>query len=344
MSDVPVDLSSVLAALSETFDEPIRSTLNRESPFLSVLPKRPYAGEQVDWRVSVGGLSVINPNSGADWGANASLDTKKKLTLGWGRYACKVIVGFDALTAAAKAPSGAFDAIVTEAQEGVRAIAKAMDDDLFDGTGSGNTLVGLETAIDATATYAGINPSDVSAWASTEDGATSTVLTEGNLDTALEDVASAWGSPLGGGDVIVTTHALRAKLKALLTASGNRTHQIMTDAGGQPTVTLHGGASGVIFSGVPVIADPDCTTSCLYLCRLSEMEFRYMPFTVPGNDSPVMVPVRDRAGNVIGSQPSIAHVFKLANTGDHIAFGVIVQAQLVVRHRKASGKLFAKAS
>ena len=119
MSDVTTALSDILPILAETFDEPIRSTINRESPLLNWVPKVPYAGEQVDWRVSTGGLTVLNPASAAAWG-DASRDTKRKLTLAWGRYAVKILIGYDALTAAAKAPSGMFNLLMTEAQEADR--------------------------------------------------------------------------------------------------------------------------------------------------------------------------------------------------------------------------------
>ncbi|HKX46165.1 MAG TPA: phage major capsid protein [Planctomycetota bacterium] len=339
MSDVTTALSDILPILAETFDEPIRSTINRESPLLNWLPKVPYAGEQVDWRVSTGGLTVLNPASAAAWG-DASRDTKRKLTLAWGRYAVKILIGYDALTAAARAPSGMFNLLMTEAQEAARQIAKGLNNDCYDGSGS-EKIIGLNTAIDSTGSYAGLHESDDDAWKSTENGALSTTLSEAILDDHLEDIAALWGSPLTQEDIIVMPFPHRGKLKALLTASSNRTHQIITNAGGQSSVTLHGGASGTIFSDVPVIADSDCPTDTIFALRRSEIVFKYMPFVVPGTDQPVMVNVKDRNGNVIGQQPAMVHVVPLSKTGDHVQLGLIVQGQLQVTHRAAHGKLFA---
>ena len=75
--------------------------------------------------------------------------------------------------------------------------------------------------------------------------------------------------------------------------------------------------------------------------RRRELVFKYMPFVAPGTDQPVMVPVRDRDGNVIGQQPAMVQVIPLSKTGDHVQLGLIVQGQLQVTHRAAHGKLFA---
>lgn len=336
-----IDLAAISAVLARQFDLPVIRQIAEASVLFSELPKRPYQGKAADWRVSGDGRTVSKVASGAD--APAATQNEKKLaTLGWGRYTTVVQIGFDAITAALNAPGdmGAINLLEGELIDGVRAIAKDVNADLYAGLqATADSVVGLAEAIDSTGTYAGINQAVDAWWASHESGAGVT-LTTALLDTALETVGDNYGANLvPGRDIIVCRGDLHKKLSQLETAGGNKQHVVSTAPGQTGQVILAGGRTALWYDGLRVIKDTQCTASFMYLIRMSEIAIRFMPFTLPGTSDVVMrnVPSGDQEQET--ATPVMVHVIPLARAGDHVKLQLLVQIQLVSRSRYAHGKL-----
>lgn len=330
-------LSDIAAILSKLFSGPSLSQINRSAPLFSWLPKRPYGGKACDWRVAGSGLTVSNFASGGA-APTATFDERIAATLAWGRYGVRISVADDAYSAARQQGGDAiFDLFREEMELAAKAIAKDIENDLFAGAGTSNTIAGVAAAILDSGTYAGIDSSSKTWFKSGAFGTAGSELAMtlagfGDFEEACFD---QFGAPLGEADAYFTTSSLYGKYTSLLGA--NPQQVVNSPTPGAPGVDLAGGARSLSYNGVPVLRSGSCTAERIYaLCR-DEIELRYLPVTLPGG-APLMVepiPVGDtNSGDEV---PAFLHVKRLGASGAAEDFFVYAQVQLVAKSRFAHG-------
>lgn len=328
-------LSDYAVQIAQTFDASVRSQIERSSPLLAWLPKKPYYGKAIDWRVSGSGRTVTAFASGAAAPA-ADFDARKTAALGWGRYGARVSIARDALQIARNQP-GNGEAVQSLYEEefslATAAISKAVNDDLYNGAAGGNTIVGLDTALSASTgagSYAGIDGAVDTWWASATAGVhgTETVLALTDMTLIGHNVFTSYGAPLGPQDAYFTTGLLFKKYGDLLAANPRTIVN-------ENTNRLAGGWASLESDGVPVFRDLNATAKRIYGLRKSEIELCYLPMTDERGFPVMSAPMTGGAQGEQAPQPVMLNVIPLSVTGHAVEWFVWVQLQLKVRSRFA---------
>jgi hypothetical protein len=135
-------------------------------------------------------------------------------------------------------------------------------DSFGDGTGNGGkALSGLAIHIDSTGTLGGINQSNQSWWASTED-AMGGALTLAAMRNTYNDITQ--GEPDDGATFIVTTQNVHEAYEGLLQPDMRYSS---TDKG-------DGSFKNLLFRGTPIFFDPACTSQVMYFINEKYLQFR----------------------------------------------------------------------
>lgn len=199
-------------------------------------------------------------------------------------------------------PQYAVDLKTTRATQAVRDLLVGVEAGLWtDGTGNSNKdIVGMNLAVDSTGTYAGVDRSTYTNFASVETAHT-TVWTQSQTDVTLKTLSTSPKNttPDVGATDPSTWDQVWQTLK-----SNNPNQSVNTDM-------AYGGCSAIMYSGIPIVKAADCTSGHIYWLRLEDF---YIGQVRP-------VEVRD-----------------LGVTADIIDFYVAWSGALVCRHSGRQGK------
>ncbi len=333
-------LSDFTDALSQLFDPMLQRQMNRETVLLALLMKRDGRGKNVAWDVKFSGITGGSTfTEGADVGAGDLLqDTNDDAILSWGQYRRNFGLSGLATAAASTSPGSANELLDMIVSDGIDSASKLVSDingDLYDGT---TDVIGLQSALAATGTYATIAKASEAEWAGNVDGNSGTprALTKTLLDTMEATIFRASGLR---PHAIVTTPEVATKFEGLFDAI---TRQVLDNGEISAAVRNLGapamnniGFTGLHYKGMPVYRDIDCPAEELYFINIDKMEVRSLPqFARSTATSMVQMMLSDEKLKPTGLSGRLE---ALAKVGDSDRFTIKVYTQLCVKRVNAHG-------
>ena len=323
-------LSAISSALSLTFDKKLARQWNRMARTISMLDAKPGNGKSVNWDVSLSGQTAATHTEGADVSSGEFLiDVKAPAILSWGLYRNAFGLTEHQLEAALNSKDSAeqlMQLLEESVYESVAALANKLNVDLFAGDGTSNALVGLDSSLITSSTYAGINVGTYPVFASTvnANGAVPRALTVDLMNTVEAAIFTASGHR---PDFWVTTPALHAKYKGLF----EPIRRVVGDSPGAYDTGVQDDMT--YFMGVPVIRDKDCPAGKMYALNKSAVDMAYMPPAQFGDSLSFSVKMGAGSNGEEDEQTGIPFKIQaLAKTGDSVKFFIRTACQLRVRH------------
>lgn len=335
-------LSNISTALATTFAPQIERIWNRQAVFAQNVPLKPGGGQgggkQVAWDVEYSGATAQSFAEGSAV-ANGELTTDPVTvaTLPWGQYRSAFQLSNLEINAAASnvANATALEDMVGERFLGaITKLISVINADLFTGTGtdgSGNpNIIGLNSALAATGSYATINKGTVTEWAGnvSANGGIARSLSM-NLLAASEQLAfvSSGMEP----DMLLSTAGVHTKYEGLFEAT-RRT----VDSGQGPIPAYQGSTGRLYWRGKPVLRDRNATTGYLYMLNMSELELVYLPWAgMPDGIMNMTRGLESSNGRDASPTPIMARCYPLGRVGSGVAFVVEIYLQLKVRRPNA---------
>jgi len=337
--------------VSAMLAERIRSQINRRCVLLNLLPYE-MGGDPLSWTVKFRGRTAAGVVAQTAAAPTATQDTPVKATLNMGEYADTAAVTGRAESAAALAlnplgVAGGQSLMMSEINDAVGNIAETLANDIYSGSGS-NSIIGLATAVDATGTYAGIDPTTYTEWVSVEDtGALADVSFE-MVREFLTDIEDLSGER---PDFAVTTPTVLDKCKGLFSSYDPYVSKV--NVSGRDVMLS--GARAINIEGIWLIGDPRCTAGTMYALNSNHIALRSMPhksFAMAGLTPDVVAAEFTRVtGTAITAQEAAALLGKALNggitpfikdlgaSGNQDSKEVFCYPQLQVKGRKFHGKL-----
>lgn len=366
-------IADMSSAMPSTIYRKMVSQVQRKAVALRVLSqmgsvRRANTGQYITWDVKFTGQDAGTVNMDGGSLRTAASDQPVPAQLGFGSYAAPVKVTDDLLwRGGASAGLGSdinplTDAVAINIKDGVEKWCKVVNVDLYAGAGTSNAMTGFYLGVAATGTYANINQSTYSGWASTVQGNSGTLrsLTLALIKTHRRTIAVA--SRMGGPDVCFLNGALMDSLENLFEAY-TRINYGPSGAPGMPAekVTMNPAAittaGGKINrdgfrafywenQGIWFIEDPDQTgtgftnaaNAALFL-NSADIEFQYLP--PPGANSylldrQTLDAVEQDMGPLAGLQLELV---KRGRTQYSHELDMTGKVQLVLNSRNAHGWL-----
>lgn len=277
MPSTIVNLSDITGALPAIYREPTVRTFNARSQLMRLLPVVPGRGKNVTWDVEGTGANGENYAEGADV-SNYGSDAVGTPVLSWGLYRSNFGVSDLARDAAGSSMSPADLAQLLGRQylNSVRKLAATLNEELFDGAGTGTLIEGLDDALQSANTYAGIDRSaGAGAYfrANVFDPGVSTAPTLRAIRKDLSDIYDACGER---PDLAFCTSAVWQKIASLF--DNVKQYPIPTaiqTARGE--VSFDASVSRIMVDGCTFIADKDATSSAIYYLNSNYVRVEYLP-------------------------------------------------------------------
>ena len=328
-----LDYSTLSPALSQLFSDKLRRQANRISVLANLIPKKMGAGKNVAWDAEFSGASAAAYADGAD-AATFDTDVSVPATINWARYRSNFSVSGMAISAAqtSNSPEELLNVILSKADGCAEKLLSVMNAGLYAGAG-GDAFVGLATAVDDTAAYAGINRAvTYTEWQSSvlSNGAVVRDLTKELMDAAERSV---YGKCSISPNFIVTTPIIASKFESLFDTNVRR--EALADLSPLAGVGEDGAIPGALqrnlmgfYKGIPVFRDKDCTAGQLFMLNSEAMSLDLLP--QPGVNTSAMAADRQLSsdGERVSGIP--ARVEALGKLGDSERFTLKVYAQLKV--------------
>lgn len=333
--------ADVAAALGTRFQPQLREQFNRSATALALIRAEVATNKVPAWDVEFSdGTQAASYAEGSDV-QTAELGTDKDVpaTLGWARYRAPFALSDTEIKAAMAgigSPRELENVLGHRMTNRAKRLAEKANQDFFagDGTdGSGNaTIVGLYGgALDATTTYATIDPSTYPEWAAgvLGNGGTPRPITEDLLDQADDLLFTACGL---SADFGLTTSAIRRKYAGLFT---ERRDFVTSGEGG---MRRQGGFTEVAHGNATIIRDKDATAGKLVLGVRDAMVIQYLPPLGASRDtvqsrSEMLRGASGGPNEVVTATQIPFEITPLAKTGNSVRFNLSLELQLCVLHR-----------
>ena len=250
------------------YDKTLTSIVYEDSPFFMRLKQKNRVkqdgGTNIRWTVRYSELGNADAVSPRDQVSFESKDTRTAATLDWKYYLGHGLMNWDE-----KLQNSGKHKIINLIEDKTKEIKEDMyekfADDLYATSQGTNNFAPLAVAVDATASYGGIEYTDVAAWASTESTSVTLTLFSGTNSLAYMVAKAAWGKK--SVDLHITGRDLQNTFEALMIDQVRYEDVEMANAG------FH----NVTFKGAPVIADPKCTDAYWYGLRTDDIEMVIHP-------------------------------------------------------------------
>jgi len=345
-----------LSASYPTLYYDLRPQMQRKVPLLRLLPIRACStGQAITWDVTFDGQAAGAVNIDGGNFLTAAADPQVSASLGFGAYSAPIKVTTKAQWTGSAQNSAAFlqNLINRNMMEAMMKVVKVINQDLYKGSGPGsNQITGLGTAVAATGTYATINQSNQSNWASQTKG-NSGSLRSLSLSLIKQTIsAAAAASPKGRPNLGVMGSALFDTFEGLFdgtlyTQAGKNDLQwgsVMTNGG----LIKATGFRSLYWSSADItfIEDPDQTNAAqtnasntIYFLNSDSVEIQYLPPTSVSSympDQKVMQAVEQDLGGLAGLQ------FDFRARGRQVyadEFDLTTSLNLVVKDRAACALL-----
>jgi hypothetical protein len=329
MADAPQTLALIVQAQEYRGD--IVRQINRRVVLLKLLNIVRGGGKNVSWVAQASGHIAENYTDGAT-AANFGSDAQDDAILSWGLYRANFHVTKLAMDSAASSatPVGNRQLWAKNQVDAMATLAAAIEEELFDGLGTGTLITGLDLAIgDTTNTYATINR----ATGGNEywhpyvvDPGSLTAPTLALIRTDLGSIYDACGET---PDIAVCPTAVFNKVAGLFDA--NRRWNVVNTARG--AVRLDAGYEGIEVDGCMFVKSKDATANQIYYLNTNYVHLE----TLPDSEVPLEVLDAVPADDGYGSVPLDMKFHPLAEVGPAKRAEVLANCQLVVKKPNACG-------
>ncbi len=366
-------IADMTSAMPSTIYRKMVSQVQRKAVALRILTqagalRRANTGQFITWDVKFDGQDAGAVDMDGGLLRTAVSDKPVPTQLGFGSYAAPVKVTDDLLwRGGVSAGLGSdinplTDAVAMNIRDGVEKWVKVVNIDLYAATGATNTLTGFSSAVAATGTYANINQSTQTAWASTVQGNSGTLrsLTLALMKTHRRTIAVA--SKMGGPDICFSNPTMMDSIEALFEAF-TRIQYAPSAAPGLPAEKVTMNPAAVTTAGGRInrdgfrafywenqgmwfVEDPDQTgqgftnaANALLFLNSADVELQYLP--PPGanaylQDRQVLEAAEQDFGPLAGLQLELV---KRGRTQYSHEFDMTGKIQLVINSRNAHGWL-----
>ena len=258
-----LSLSDISDALSLVFRPEIQNQINRNVVLLNLLAVDTDGGKSVNWTAKFSGRdNAAGYAEGADMeDADFDSELRENALLNWATYrkGAKVTGLAQAAHATNHNPQsvaefGGVDVFADEIKDAAHRLSLGIGVDLYAGDGSsGNPLVGLETAVAATGTYAAIAQSSFAEHASVVQAVTG--LSFAKLRAFHTAIYEANGEP---PEFCIMPSTLFDAVGDLFGDERRYLTEITTAARG--TIKLSGGFKAIEIDGIPYVRDRHATS------------------------------------------------------------------------------------
>ena len=338
-----VTFADLDSALSVVFENRLARVANRHALLVSLLTKEAGTGQNLSWDVETSAATAATYAEAAA-AATAQSDLTVPATLQWGRYRTKFGLTGTALAAAQASgnPADLANAILAKAEGNASKLLSTLNAALYSGSGATDNIHGLNTAIDATTAYAGIDKGTYTEWAGNvlANGGVARPLSKDLMDEMEADIFDASGvSP----QIVVASSALCRKYEGLFD-SGARYQggvdlsmlaaMIGVEIPAIPPVMVTSCVG--YYKRMPVFRDINATAGSMYFLNLEEVKFRFLP--PPSSSTASQVSERSLRGNERDPASGLmVRLESLAKTTDIDEWEMRIYPQLQVRKPNTCG-------
>jgi hypothetical protein len=328
-------LVAITAALAQNYRDPIIRTLNARSTILKTLKVVKGEGKNCAWVWEGSGAIGENYSEGADV-SNTGSDSLNPAVLSWAMYRSNFkITDLSLSTSRSSAsPVGYQMQIGRHFENAARKLATTLNDEFYNGLGTGTLIAGLDVALDDGNTYAAVNRAtggNEPFRATVIDPGAPTAPTLALIRKDLSDIYDACGEV---PDIAYCNSAAWNKLASLFTEVRRYNQDSVTTAKGK--VTLDASVGAIELDGCTFVKDKDATAGSIYYVNSNYVEVEYLPFV----DEDVLKEVMRTDMNLsdgYGPMPLGMTCIQLARAGAARKWTSMVQLQLAVRKPNACG-------
>lgn len=352
--------SDLSAVFPQQFMNDLRPQIQRKCVLLNYLAmKRSMTGQNIQWAVSFNNQATGNVNPDGGPLLTAAADIRKNAQLSYGYVGAPLQVTTQAQMLAANSvanggPGFLNGLLAQNLMEAINAACKLINQQIYSGTGSGNQMTGLSSAVALTGIYAGLNPSTsgLSNWASTSQGNSGSLrsFTLALSKTQASTIATL--SPVGRPDTAVCTGSVFNSIEnafdgTIYTQAGRNDLQfgkVMTNGG---LIDARGFRSiAWVSQGINFIEDPDCTNTavtntanCIYYFNSQSVELQYLdPAPALYAVDQQTVAAQEQGMGALGQLKFDLRARGRTKMADE--WDIVAGLNLVVKDRAATGILF----
>jgi len=341
-------LSNISANIPHIFAAEGRNLWNREAPLLSRMKKELGISAAINWTVSNGGNTAVNPGEGDDiLSSEYNQDDRVAMTLNRGIY--RTSFGFthtELAVVATLRPDMAADLIRDRLRdaylEGLAKLANKIEQDMLMGTGTAispgsasvSNIVGLTNALLASGTYAGqtLGGNNTGLVANVQSGVGN--VTRALMDRAFYEIEQFSGT---APDFIMCSPKTAAYIKGIGDTQV-RFDQLTTsrELNQVSQAPLTRGVSVTSYNGVPVFQNAAWYQASgdgyVVLGRMADLAINFLPYEAWGDA------VTDREDGMVSSNGEFVDrlggppvkVYSVAKTGSSIKFAMEVELGMKV--------------
>lgn len=349
MADTKVTVANRRAAYATLIETQVTSQMNRSVPLLQLLTKKPADGKNISWTAKFG-TAVHTTAAIADGTAvtNYNADTKVTAYLDYTTYHDAFGVGglIEALARIAGGPGQMTDLVLDELNDSNERLCAAMGRDVYYGTGANDQVMGLidatAGAMIATGTYAGLDRSTYTQWASNVVSAGGGAVTIEKMRELSRKIGTASAKQF---DFWMATPIVFDQIAAVTGGQRRMVQEVnLTNRG---VIKLDGGFTAIEFDGKPVFKDDrlaadtaTATSGKLLAINAKETMVRYVP-------NPTSAQILRSIGLRAQSEPQLgseqvglmAKIKELGPAGDISLLELLVYWNVQVRQCNANGQI-----
>ena len=350
-------LSAITANIPQIFASEGRNLWNREAPLLSKLKKERGISAAINWTVSNGGNTAVNPGEGDDIQATEyNQDNRLAMTLARGIY--RSSFGFthtELAVVATLRPDMAADLIRDRLKdaylEGLAKLARKIEIDMLTGTGTATSplsnsvsnIVGILNALPgATGMYGGQNVASYTGLQTNSQTGVGSV-TRAKMDQAFYEIEQASGT---SPNFIMCSPKTAAYLKGIGDTQVRFPQEVMQrELNQMSTAPLSMGNSVVSYNGVPVFQNSawfeGSGDGYILLGRFEDFVLNVLPYDAWGDA------VTDRESGLVSSNgerlenlPGVpVKIYSPAKTGSSVKFVMECELGLKILRPNATALL-----
>ncbi|MEA5625309.1 phage major capsid protein [Nostoc sp. UHCC 0251] len=259
------NIISPVNSLQLLVQEEVASLQLTNYPMVNRLAKKVTSQQSIRWNANVGGAGATGELTTASVSTFSDDDyISAILSIGGARLRNSFQLQLEDIAQAKLAGRGVLrDLFAADINSAIRTIMEALSAKVYTGTGiaADGGVIGLVTAAAAAGSYANIDPSTYSAWASYVNTAGSNRALTADLMYATEVGIARKG---GNYTAIYCSPEIAVKYKGLFAAQLSITNQL---APGQADISY----TGLTFSGRPLIQDIFAPSNTLYFIDENEL-------------------------------------------------------------------------
>lgn len=256
-------IEEVNAVSHEYFDKTITQQVYEGSPFFKKLKAdkrvRKDGGTQIQFPIRYQKLGHAKSTGFRTQVDYKSKETRTGGTLEWKKYDAETVLHHDEMLK--NAGQGKIVSLIKDkSSELVEDLKDKMNSAIFELTQGVDDFVPLPVIIDSSGSYAGISPSDVSDWASVEDGSTTVLTTYGPTSLSKRINSATFGSHQP--TLHITTRDGVSKFESLIDPQKQYEDKAMANIGFE----------NVTFRKKPIVGDVFCPANYWFGIDMDQFE------------------------------------------------------------------------